>query len=275
MWIGSQHPETPFVEIGQFATFFYFSWFLIIVPIIGLIENSMLGLISSLSRENNNLYNFGEFMISSKKNLSFSELKKNFSFSELKKKTSFSELRDYLAIIHLKLLRGNISKFILALPIISFFLTFDTDTSYMSTPQDVSTGEIVNKLSDILTEGEVKDKVEQVSKSIYSSYEIKTQNRELSNEQLDQHQENRENFTTAVNDICTSIGDNPELNNLNAKLIDASVNITESNSPISWDSDNVEANINVNSLMSNSNLESTVEVRVIRKDHEITTQNDD
>jgi hypothetical protein len=51
MWIGSQHPETPFVEIGQFATFFYFSWFLIIVPIIGLIENSMLGIISPLWRK--------------------------------------------------------------------------------------------------------------------------------------------------------------------------------------------------------------------------------
>jgi ubiquinol-cytochrome c reductase cytochrome b subunit len=44
MWIGSQHPETPFVEIGQFATLFYFSWFLIIVPIIGIIENTLFDL---------------------------------------------------------------------------------------------------------------------------------------------------------------------------------------------------------------------------------------
>jgi len=44
MWIGSQHPESPFVEVGQFATTFYFSWFLIIVPIIGLAENTLMDL---------------------------------------------------------------------------------------------------------------------------------------------------------------------------------------------------------------------------------------
>ena len=44
MWIGSQHPETPFVEIGQVATAFYFAWFLIIVPAIGLTENSLIDL---------------------------------------------------------------------------------------------------------------------------------------------------------------------------------------------------------------------------------------
>jgi ubiquinol-cytochrome c reductase cytochrome b subunit len=42
MWIGSQHPETPFVEIGQFATAFYFAWFLIITPFIGAAENTLL-----------------------------------------------------------------------------------------------------------------------------------------------------------------------------------------------------------------------------------------
>jgi ubiquinol-cytochrome c reductase cytochrome b subunit len=42
MWIGSQHPETPFVEIGQFATAFYFAWFLIIIPFIGAAENTLL-----------------------------------------------------------------------------------------------------------------------------------------------------------------------------------------------------------------------------------------
>lgn len=39
-WIGSQHPDSPFLEIGQFATAFYFAWFLIIVPSIGLLENT-------------------------------------------------------------------------------------------------------------------------------------------------------------------------------------------------------------------------------------------
>jgi len=47
MWIGSQHPETPFVEIGQFATFFYFSWFFILVPTMGVLENTVLTLLSN------------------------------------------------------------------------------------------------------------------------------------------------------------------------------------------------------------------------------------
>ena len=41
-WIGSEHPATPYVEIGQIATAFYFAWFLIIVPAIGLFENTTL-----------------------------------------------------------------------------------------------------------------------------------------------------------------------------------------------------------------------------------------
>jgi ubiquinol-cytochrome c reductase cytochrome b subunit len=41
MWIGSQHPETPYVEIGQIATAFYFLWFLIMVPFIGIFENTL------------------------------------------------------------------------------------------------------------------------------------------------------------------------------------------------------------------------------------------
>ena len=44
MWIGSQHPESPFVEVGQIATTFYFAWFLIIVPIIGVAENTLMDL---------------------------------------------------------------------------------------------------------------------------------------------------------------------------------------------------------------------------------------
>ncbi len=41
MWIGSQHPSTPYLEIGQIATAFYFAWFLVIVPVIGIIENTL------------------------------------------------------------------------------------------------------------------------------------------------------------------------------------------------------------------------------------------
>jgi ubiquinol-cytochrome c reductase cytochrome b subunit len=42
MWIGSQHPESPYLEIGQFSTAFYFIWFLVLVPIIGVVENTLM-----------------------------------------------------------------------------------------------------------------------------------------------------------------------------------------------------------------------------------------
>ena len=41
MWIGSQHPTSPYLEIGQISTAFYFLWFLLIVPLTGIIENSL------------------------------------------------------------------------------------------------------------------------------------------------------------------------------------------------------------------------------------------
>jgi ubiquinol-cytochrome c reductase cytochrome b subunit len=44
MWIGSQHPTEPYVSIGQVATGFYFAWFIIIVPMIGLLENTLMDL---------------------------------------------------------------------------------------------------------------------------------------------------------------------------------------------------------------------------------------
>ena len=42
MWIGACHPETPYLEIGQTATAFYFIWFLVLVPFIGVLENTAL-----------------------------------------------------------------------------------------------------------------------------------------------------------------------------------------------------------------------------------------
>lgn len=47
MWIGSQHPTEPYVSIGQAATAFYFAWFLIIVPVLGLVENTLADLATS------------------------------------------------------------------------------------------------------------------------------------------------------------------------------------------------------------------------------------
>ena len=40
LWIGACHPESPYLEVGQFATAFYFIWFIVIVPVLGIIENT-------------------------------------------------------------------------------------------------------------------------------------------------------------------------------------------------------------------------------------------
>jgi len=42
MFIGSQHVEEPFITIGALSTVFYFAWFLVLVPAIGIIENTLL-----------------------------------------------------------------------------------------------------------------------------------------------------------------------------------------------------------------------------------------
>ena len=41
-WIGSQHPDYPYLQIGQISTFYYFAHFLFITPLIGIIENTLL-----------------------------------------------------------------------------------------------------------------------------------------------------------------------------------------------------------------------------------------
>ncbi len=43
-FIGAQVPEAPWVLIGQIASVFYFSYFLIITPLVGVIENKLLKL---------------------------------------------------------------------------------------------------------------------------------------------------------------------------------------------------------------------------------------
>jgi len=42
MQLGAKHVESPFIEFGQISTVIYFSYFLILVPLISLIENSTL-----------------------------------------------------------------------------------------------------------------------------------------------------------------------------------------------------------------------------------------
>jgi ubiquinol-cytochrome c reductase cytochrome b subunit len=43
-WIGGNHAEEPFITIGQISTVFYFSYFLILVPSIGIVENTLIDL---------------------------------------------------------------------------------------------------------------------------------------------------------------------------------------------------------------------------------------
>jgi hypothetical protein len=39
MWLGSQHVEEPYIFAGQIATTYYFSHFLFIIPLFGIIDN--------------------------------------------------------------------------------------------------------------------------------------------------------------------------------------------------------------------------------------------
>ena len=41
-WLGNKPVEEPYVILGQIATITYFSYFLILIPIIGIIENSLM-----------------------------------------------------------------------------------------------------------------------------------------------------------------------------------------------------------------------------------------
>ena len=41
MQLGAKHVESPFIGFGQISTVLYFSHFLIIVPLISLLENSL------------------------------------------------------------------------------------------------------------------------------------------------------------------------------------------------------------------------------------------
>jgi ubiquinol-cytochrome c reductase cytochrome b subunit len=47
MQLGAKHVETPFIEFGQISTIIYFAYFFVIVPVISLIENSLVELVIS------------------------------------------------------------------------------------------------------------------------------------------------------------------------------------------------------------------------------------
>ena len=43
-WIGQMTPETPYIEIGQVATVFYFAYFLLMLPALGFFESKLVSL---------------------------------------------------------------------------------------------------------------------------------------------------------------------------------------------------------------------------------------
>jgi len=44
MQLGTKHFKSPFIEFGQISTIIYFSYFLVIVPVTSLLENSFIEL---------------------------------------------------------------------------------------------------------------------------------------------------------------------------------------------------------------------------------------
>jgi ubiquinol-cytochrome c reductase cytochrome b subunit len=51
MQLGAKHVESPFIEFGQISTTLYFAHFLIIVPFVTLLENSLIDLAVSPETE--------------------------------------------------------------------------------------------------------------------------------------------------------------------------------------------------------------------------------
>jgi quinol-cytochrome oxidoreductase complex cytochrome b subunit len=41
MQLGAKHVETPFIELGQISTALYFGYFIIIMPVVSIIENTL------------------------------------------------------------------------------------------------------------------------------------------------------------------------------------------------------------------------------------------
>jgi ubiquinol-cytochrome c reductase cytochrome b subunit len=40
-YLGQQVPESPFIEIGQIGSIYYFAYFLVIIPVLGRLEKKL------------------------------------------------------------------------------------------------------------------------------------------------------------------------------------------------------------------------------------------
>jgi ubiquinol-cytochrome c reductase cytochrome b subunit len=47
MYLGSQHAEEPYITVGAIATAVYFAWFIVVVPVIGIVENTLMDISTS------------------------------------------------------------------------------------------------------------------------------------------------------------------------------------------------------------------------------------
>ena len=55
MQIGAKHVESPFIEFGQISTVLYFAYFILIVPVLSILENTLID-INFVSKTNINNY---------------------------------------------------------------------------------------------------------------------------------------------------------------------------------------------------------------------------
>ena len=52
MQLGAKHVESPFIEFGQISTALYFAHFIIIIPFVTLLENSLIDLATNSKNYN-------------------------------------------------------------------------------------------------------------------------------------------------------------------------------------------------------------------------------
>jgi ubiquinol-cytochrome c reductase cytochrome b subunit len=52
MQLGAKHVESPFIEFGQISTALYFTHFIIIIPFVTLLENSLIDLATNSKNSN-------------------------------------------------------------------------------------------------------------------------------------------------------------------------------------------------------------------------------
>lgn len=99
MFIGSQHVESPYVEIGQVATALYFGWFLVIVPVVGVIENTLMDIALEQHTQTNSVTSNIEQLAKTKVNYSnspFNMQRRIYHTSKIIIKTSANKNINYI-----------------------------------------------------------------------------------------------------------------------------------------------------------------------------------